>query len=91
MVGKKILSEGVIVLGQDQDFDGGFEHAQSFVGEIANINIWSRALTKKEILKISRSCTEGRGDVMKWADVTGRSHGDVKELPVLPSSTGQAC
>ena len=92
LVGKKLLSGGVIVLGQDQDYDGGgFQIHQSFDGEMANINIWSRALTRKEILKMSRSCAVGRGDVMQWADAKGRSRGDVKELPLFPSSSGQAC
>ena len=93
-IGEKLLSGGVIVLGQDQDYDGGgFDNKQSFAGEMANVNIWSRVLTRKEILKMSRSCAVGRGDVMRWADVRGHSHGDVKELPPLPfaASPGQAC
>ena len=91
---EKLLSGGAIVLGQDQDHDGGgFEKYQSFAGEMTMVNIWSRVLTRKKILKMSRSCAVGRGDVMKWADVKGHSHGDVKELPPLPfpSSSGQTC
>lgn len=39
-----------IVLGQEQDtYGGGFDKAQSFVGEITDLNMWDSVLTPEEI------------------------------------------
>ena len=82
--GYKIPGGGVIVLGQDQDFDGGgFESDQSFAGEMTNVNVWSRALSSQEISRMSQSCVMSQGDVMNWDDVRGHYHGEVKELPLI--------
>ena len=80
----KIPGGGVVVFGQDQDFDGGgFQDHQSFVGELTNVNVWSRALSSQEISRMNRSCVVGQGDVMKWNDVRSHYHGNVKEFPLI--------
>ena len=73
--GHKIRAGGVLVLGQEQDTEGGgFEANQSFVGSMASVNLWSRVLSSQEIFRMSSSCALGKGDVMKWSDVRGRQH-----------------
>ena len=79
-----IAEGGVLVLGQEQDRDGGgFNYRQAFVGEMTNVNVWSRAFSSQEIFGMSRSCVVGQGDVMKWNDVRGHYQGSVQELPLV--------
>ena len=81
---KMITAGGVLVLGEEQDRDGGrFALHQTFIGEMTNVNMWSRALSSQEISRMSRSCATGEGDVMKWTDVRGHYQGRVKELPLI--------
>ncbi|KAM6435753.1 serum amyloid P-component-like [Liasis olivaceus] len=48
--GYAISNVASIILGQDQDsFGGGFDINQSFVGEIADVNMWPRVLTPDEM------------------------------------------
>jgi hypothetical protein len=52
-------SDGVLVLGQDQDLvGGGFEADQSFSGAIAQFGMWDRQLTLKEISTLSECNSE---------------------------------
>ena len=70
----------MIVLGQEQDSDGGsFKSEQSFVGEMANVNVWGTALTQEHISRLSGSCAVGTGDVMQWSGATGGRTVGVKE------------
>ncbi|XP_013930089.1 PREDICTED: serum amyloid P-component-like [Thamnophis sirtalis] len=48
--GYSINPEGSVLLGQDQDnFGGGFDINQSFVGEISDVNLWPRMLSPVEV------------------------------------------
>ena len=78
--GHKIVANGIVVLGQDQDVDsGGFQPHQSFKGVMSNINVWSRFVPAKEIKEMATSCILGTGDVMRWSDVKGHYKGILKE------------
>ena len=80
--GYKIQKNGVLVLGQDQDSDGGgFKKSESFIGELANYNMWSYALDANQILQLSKSCALGKGDVFHWQlAIEKRSGPDLQEI-----------
>ena len=68
-LGYVIRGAGSLVLGQEQDSEGGgFSESQSFVGEMTVVNIWNRVIGHNEIASLSRSCRSGEGNVYKWSD-----------------------
>jgi len=70
--GYTIEAGGSLVLGQEQDKAGyDFDEDQSFVGNLARVNVWSYVLPKDAIIAFSESCSSNlgiRGDVYKWSD-----------------------
>ncbi|CAB4041511.1 Hypothetical predicted protein, partial [Paramuricea clavata] len=66
--GQKITGGGFWVLGQDQDsVGGGFQDKDSFQGELAEMNVWGRVLTKQEIARFSTDCRRRmNGSVKSW-------------------------
>ena len=54
-------------IGQEPDiFEGGYDPAQLFNGEISELNMWSKALSDAEISGLA-DCSSGmRGDVISW-------------------------
>ena len=78
-IGRVIRDGGSVVLGQDQDSVGGeFVDDQSFIGELASVNIWSRVLDDQEIATLSKSCLAGEGGVFKRSDFKGHTRGGVQ-------------
>ena len=68
-LGHVIPGAGSLVLGQEQDSEGGgFDKSQSFVGEMTGVNIWNRVIDHHEIASLSKSCRSGEGNVYKWSD-----------------------
>ncbi|XP_015678945.1 C-reactive protein-like [Protobothrops mucrosquamatus] len=68
--GYSISPEASIVLGQDQDsFGGGFESAQSFVGEMTEVKMWPRVLSLVEI-RMVRNNLELHGPLIFWRSVS---------------------
>lgn len=79
--GEKIQGGGILVIGQEQDAYGGtFDVNQSFVGKMATVNIWSKAMSPREISLMTRSCALGKGDIMQWSDVRGHYNGNATEV-----------
>lgn len=73
-----IRGSGYLVLGQKQDkVGGGFSAAQSFIGEMTGVNIWSRVLGNREIANLFKSCLAGEGNVFKWSDFKSHIRGGV--------------
>ena len=72
MKGYTIKAGGSLVLWQEQDEAGyDFDEDQSFVGNLARVNVWSYVLPKDAIIAFSESCSSNlgiRGDVYKWSD-----------------------
>ena len=70
--GYTIKAGGSLVLGQEQDKAGyGFDKDQSFVGNLARVNVWSYVLPTDAIIAFSESCSSNlriRRDVNKWSD-----------------------
>ena len=81
-----IRGGGTLVLGQDQDSLGGtFSASQSFIGRMANVNIWdhvkySVAMTLRSSLS---SCLTGVGNVFRWRDFKDDRKGSVRRIDQL--------
>ena len=79
--GYKIKTNGILTVGQEQDsFGGGFDPTQNYLGELTGLNIWNRVLSLSEILKISKSCHVGQGNVKKWSDFKVGIRGNVRVI-----------
>ena len=74
-----IRGAGSLILGQEQDHVGsGFYARQSFVGGMTGVNIWDRVLDHQEIVRMSKSCLAGEGNVYKWSDFKPHIMGGVQ-------------
>ena len=82
--GHVIKSGGSIMLGQEQDsLGGGFDINQSFIGMLANVNVWDHVLSVAQIERMSKSCLSGEGNIYKWSDFIHGREG--KTRVVIPS------
>lgn len=78
LIDEVIPTNGVVILGQDQDdYGGGFEQDQSFLGQIYGVNMWNRDLTDDEIYRLSKNCSHGVGHFMSWSDFSSGLNGNV--------------
>ncbi|XP_076031404.1 uncharacterized protein LOC143019555 [Oratosquilla oratoria] len=69
---------GSIVIGQEQDYmNGGFDRTQSFSGDIAQINIWDRALSEEEITIIADCRTNIIGNIFSSDVQVFTFHGNI--------------
>ena len=74
-----ISGGGTLILGQEQDSQGGsFDANQSVIGEMAGVNIWDHVINGQEIMRMSKSCLTGVGNVFKWRDFKDHVKGSVK-------------
>ncbi|XP_061675947.1 neuronal pentraxin-1 isoform X2 [Syngnathoides biaculeatus] len=73
-----IRAGGVFILGQEQDTLGGrFDATQSFVGELADVQMWSSVLSEAEIQGLASCGSHLAGDVISWSDSDVELHGGV--------------
>ncbi|KAJ7335989.1 Neuronal pentraxin-1 [Desmophyllum pertusum] len=76
--GHVIDNNGIFILGQEQDnYGGGFQQYQSFLGQMSGVNMWNRVLTADEILHMSTNCSYGIGNYLRWSDFVTGLHGGV--------------
>ncbi|XP_041867368.1 neuronal pentraxin-1 [Melanotaenia boesemani] len=76
---------GVFILGQEQDTMGGrFDITQSFMGEMSDLQFWSRVLTANEIQTQATCAGHLVGDIMSWSEEWVELHGGLTELPFEP-------
>lgn len=79
--GHVIRGGGVVIIGQDQNFapgdPSGFQYSESFVGSISGMNLWDFIVPQDEILRMSKTCNMGIGNVLQWLDFENKYHGDV--------------
>uniref|UniRef100_A0A672I2P8 Si:dkey-14o18.2 n=1 Tax=Salarias fasciatus TaxID=181472 RepID=A0A672I2P8_SALFA len=67
---------GMFILGQEQDTLGGrFDVTQSFMGELSDLQFWSRVLTPSEIYSQATCGAHLEGDVMSWLEESVELHG----------------
>ena len=80
-VGHVIPGGGHLTIGQEQDgLQSGFTREQSFMGSISGMNVWSKVLSDQEIVRMSKACNFGSGDVLQWSHFQVSRHGDVKVI-----------
>ncbi|XP_050992120.1 neuronal pentraxin-1 [Labeo rohita] len=76
---------GVFILGQEQDTLGGrFDATQSFVGEMSDLQLWSRMLSSTEIYNQASCSSHLTGDVITWSESMVELHGGVTKYPFDP-------
>ena len=75
-----ITQGGTVVLGQDQDtMGGGFEDKDAFGdGQLAELNMWDRVLSEREIAGHYQDCLIPQGNVHAWSDFKADIHGAVR-------------
>ncbi|XP_041672001.1 serum amyloid P-component-like [Cheilinus undulatus] len=62
-----ITGDPIIILGQDQDnYGGGFDKAESFVGDITDVQMWNSAISPCEISLYINGCNVPPGNVLNW-------------------------
>ncbi|XP_043539147.1 C-reactive protein-like [Chiloscyllium plagiosum] len=67
---------GIVILGQEQDQEGGgFDRQQSFVGELTDVNLWDHVLSPTDIKVLNRGCHRAGGNIINWATVEYESRG----------------
>lgn len=77
------LGGGVFVLGQEQDrLGGGFHTLESFIGEIAFLNLWPQMMSDDEILNLSQSCGHPEDALINWPAFLAGKTGDVRKETV---------
>lgn len=68
-----------------QDTLGGrFDATQSFVGEMSDLQLWSRVLTSQEIYNQASCSSHLTGDVIAWSEPIVELHGGVTKYPFDP-------
>ena len=74
---------GHFIIGQEQDdLGGGFSSPESFIGQISQLNMWGRFFTRDDIEALRQNCSVKAGDIIAWADVSGKSSGAVSVTPL---------
>ncbi|XP_047126957.1 sushi, von Willebrand factor type A, EGF and pentraxin domain-containing protein 1 isoform X1 [Hydra vulgaris] len=83
--GKKIPKGGIFIIGEEQDeFGAGFTPAESFYGDLSQLNVWDYQLEEKEVYNMATKCFHAIGNVIAWSDFNSQSHGAVvKTSPSL--------
>ncbi|XP_019623047.1 PREDICTED: uncharacterized protein LOC109469107 [Branchiostoma belcheri] len=65
VVGHRVPTNGIMVLGQDQDsLGGGFQKFQAYTGDLSGVNMWSKVLSPAEVNDVMAGCQQG--DVIGW-------------------------
>ena len=79
-------STGSLVIGQLQKTIGGkFYLNESFLGDVADVNVWKDVLTQSVIDEQSRVCYSQRGDLLDWSVFSNGSLQFHKEANSIPS------
>ena len=77
-VGYTVRSGGHLVLGQDQDtVGGGFELDNTLNAQLAEVNMWDRVLSEKEIAAQYTNCRIPSGSVVTWSEFKTLTNGSV--------------
>ena len=64
--GEEVLRSS-FVIGQEPDrFNGGYDSAQLFNGDISELNMWNIALSENEIEKLSSCSLNIKGNIIPW-------------------------
>ncbi|XP_070554221.1 sushi, von Willebrand factor type A, EGF and pentraxin domain-containing protein 1-like [Ptychodera flava] len=75
--GQLISGGGVLVIGQEQDGVGSlFNAAESYVGQLTQVNLWDFAMTTDEVNSLYAGCNN-MGNIVAWLRVKSSVHGNV--------------
>ncbi|XP_069502915.1 pentraxin-4 [Ambystoma mexicanum] len=78
--GYELPPDGSLVLGQEQDtVGGGFDSSEAFVGNLAGLAVWDRALSPGEVSGIATGNGQPRGAILTLAKVAS-VHGSVQKV-----------
>ncbi|KAM9095159.1 pentraxin-4 [Sarcophilus harrisii] len=78
--GYEIPPGGILVLGQEQDtMGGGFDSSESFVGSLAGLTVWDRALSPGEVSSITTGKVLPRSVLLTLANASSLE-GSVKKV-----------
>ncbi|XP_059391383.1 C-reactive protein-like [Carassius carassius] len=78
--GHSVRPGGTVLLGQDPDnYLGGFDKNQSFVGEIADVHMWDYVLSGSQIGEVYANQKQSvpKGNVFDWNTINYEINGDV--------------
>lgn len=74
----RVRAGGTVIIGQDADnYLGGFDAKQSFVGEINDINMWDSVLPLNTMKDLYAGKRPVRGNVFDWETAELKMYGDV--------------
>lgn len=77
-----------LVLHQQDTMGGRFDVTQSFIGELSDLQFWSRVLTANEIYSQATCESHLVGDVLSWSEESVELHGGLTEYPFEPCHWG---
>ena len=70
---------GVLVLGQEQDSDGGrFDHNQAYEGRLNRLNVYDKYMSLEECNSLSEAGREG--NVVSWKDIIAAAESATKTI-----------
>ena len=52
--------------------------SQSFISKMIVVNIWDHVVKDQEIMRMSKSCLTGEGNMSQWRDFKAHVKGSVK-------------
>ena len=77
--GYTIKPGGSLVLGQDQDvLAGDFDVEETFVGELSQLNVWDKVLSRRVIVAQHNKCHIGKGSINWWVSLKILSMGECR-------------
>jgi len=75
--------KGIMILGQEQDtFGGGFDPRESFSGQIAQFNMFTRELGASEIKSMFTCNGDPKGDLIEWTQSKWAKEGEADFSPI---------
>ena len=60
---------------------GDFSEKEAFVGELSQLNVWDRVLSRRAIVTQHNMCYIGDGSVNKWEQFKSSVRGGVQVIP----------
>ncbi|XP_043386628.1 adhesion G-protein coupled receptor D2 isoform X1 [Chelonia mydas] len=76
-----IYAHGTFIIGQDQDSLGGtFKEKESFSGNITDLNVWRRVLSREQIERVRSCCLIEHELIFRWGSYTLEIEPAVQEV-----------
>lgn len=76
---KRIEANGTLMVGQEQDSVGSdLSAVESFVGQMAYLDIWDRVLTGFEVQEMFSSCDPFQGNLYSWSEFKLQVYGSIQ-------------